>query len=96
MCDANGFRFTAHDAAGKQAAIMGDAVNHAAGLKLRAKLPRPAYVRLLRHGEEVVRFESTAELEYAPKEPGAYRLEAWLTLDGELRRWLFANPIDVW
>jgi hypothetical protein len=93
MCDATGFRFTAHDGAGKQVAIMGDAVKYAAGMALRAKLPLPAYVRLLRHGEEVARFEGTAELEYAPKEAGAYRLEAWLKLDGELRPWLFANPI---
>jgi hypothetical protein len=29
------------------------------------------------------------------KEPGAYRLEAWLELDGELRPWIFANPVYV-
>jgi hypothetical protein len=28
-------------------------------------------------------------------EVGAYRLEAWLKLDGELRPWIFANPIYV-
>jgi hypothetical protein len=27
--------------------------------------------------------------------PGAYRLEAWLELDGEFRPWIFANPIYV-
>jgi hypothetical protein len=95
MCDPTGFRFTAHDAANKQVAIMGDAVVRANGLKLRATLPLPAYVRLLRHGEEIERFEHTAKIEFAPNEPGAYRLEAWLTLDGELRPWLFANPIYV-
>jgi hypothetical protein len=95
MCDATGFRFTAHDAAGKQTALMGDAISRADVAKVRASLPLPAFVRLLRHGEEVARFASTAELEYSPNEPGAYRLEAWLTLDGELRPWLFANPIYV-
>jgi hypothetical protein len=29
------------------------------------------------------------------KEPGAYRLEAWLTLDGEQRPWIYSNPIYV-
>jgi hypothetical protein len=55
----------------------------------------PAYVRLLRHGEELAQSEGKAEFEFALKEPGAYRLEAWLRLDGELRPWIFANPIYV-
>ena len=45
------------DAGGKQAAIMGDEVKLADGLKLTAKLPLPAYVRLLatRQGGREVR-----------------------------------------
>ena len=39
--------------------------------------------------------EGKAEFEYAVKEPGPYRLEAWLQLDGEWRPWVFANPIYV-
>jgi len=31
--------------------------------------------------------------EFEVKEPGVHRLEAWLTVDGELRPWIFANPI---
>ena len=88
MCDATGFRFDATDANGKPAAIMGDEVKLTDGLKLTAKLPLPAYVRLLRHGKEVAKSEGKAEFEFAVKEPGAYRLEAWLKLDGELR------PVD--
>jgi hypothetical protein len=95
MCDATGFRFVASDSSGKQAALMGDQVNLADGLKLSAKLPLPAYVRLLRQGEEVAKSEGKSEFEFAPKTPGVYRLEAWLRLDGELRPWIFANPIYV-
>ena len=62
---------------------------------LLAKLPLPAYVRLLRHGKEVARSEDTSEFEFAVKEAGAYRLEAWLRLDGELRPWILSNPIYV-
>ena len=29
------------------------------------------------------------------KEPCAYRLEAWLKLDGEWRPWIFSNPVYV-
>jgi hypothetical protein len=95
MCDATGFRFEATDARGKPTASMGDEVKRSDGLKLTARLPVPAYVRLLRHGQEVANSEGKAEFEYAVKEPGAYRLEAWLKLDGEWRPWIFANPVYV-
>jgi hypothetical protein len=95
MCDATGFRFVARDARGGQAAIMGDEVQLADGLKLTAKLPLPAYVRLLRRGKQVAKWDGTSEFAFGVAEAGAYRLEAWLTLDGELRPWIFANPIYV-
>jgi hypothetical protein len=95
MGDASGFRFGASDERGRQAAIMGDEVRLGGGLKLTARLPLPAYVRLLRHGKEVARWEEKAEVEYAVKQAGVYRLEAWLRLDGELRPWIFANPVYV-
>jgi hypothetical protein len=95
MCDATGFRFAAGDPRAGRAAIMGDEVRLADGLRLTAKLPLPAHMRLLRYGEEVARSDGEAEFEFAVTEGGAYRLEAWLELDGELRPWIFANPIYV-
>src|SRR5207244_3210872 len=95
MCDTTGFRFTATDGSGKQVALMGDAVKRTEGLKLMATFPVPAYVRVLRHGVEVARSEGKAEFEFAMREPGVYRLEAFLRLDGEYRPWLYANPIYV-
>jgi hypothetical protein len=95
MCDATGFHFDAVDAAGKVVAGMGDEVKRADGLKLAAKLPLPAYVRLLRHGKEVAKSEGKAEFEFKVEEPGAYRLEAWLKLDDEWRPWIFSNPVYV-
>jgi hypothetical protein len=95
MGDATGFRFEAVDAADKQVANMGDEAKLSDGLKLTAKLPLLAYVRLLRHGTEVAKSEDKAEFAFAVKEPGAYRLEAWLELDGERRPWIFSNPIYV-
>jgi hypothetical protein len=95
MCDATGFRFEAIDANGKLSANMGDEVKLTDGLKLTAKLPLPAYMRLLRHGQEVANSEGKAVFEYTVKESGAYRLEAWLKLDGEQRPWIFANPVYV-
>jgi hypothetical protein len=95
MADATGFRFDAINADGKQAAIMGDEVKLTDGIKLTAKLPLPTYVRLLRHGREVAKSEGKADFEFQVKEPGAYRLETWLKLDGEWRPWIFGNPIYV-
>jgi hypothetical protein len=95
MADATGFRFTANDSRGEKAAIMGDEVKWTDGLKLTAKLPLPAHVRLLRYGKEVAQSEGKTEWEFVVREVGAYRLEAWLELDGELRPWIFANPIYV-
>jgi hypothetical protein len=95
MCDATGFRFEASNANGQRVAMMGDDLMFAGGMKLTAELPLPAYLRLLRHGEELATSIGQAKFEFALKEPGAYRLEAWLKLDGELRPWIFANPIYV-
>ncbi len=94
MGDATGFRFDAV-INGKQSAIMGDEVKLADGLKLIAKLPMRAYMRLLRHGKVVAKVENKTEFEYAVKEAGVYRLEAWLKFDGEWRPWIVANPIYV-
>jgi hypothetical protein len=93
MGDATGFQFEANDAGGKLLAGMGDEIKLSEGSKLVAELPLPAYVRLLRFGEEIANSEGKRQFEYAVKVPGAYRLEAWLKLDGEWRPWLFANPI---
>jgi hypothetical protein len=95
MCDPTGFRFEAVDGTGKVSASMGDEVKLSDDLKLTAKLPVPAYIRLLRHGQEVAKSEGKAEFEFAVKEAGVYRLEAWLKLDGEWRPWIFANPVYV-
>lgn len=95
MCDPTGFRFVAKGRDGKHVGILGDEVKRADGLTLAAALPVPAHVRLLRHGVEVATSAGKAEVAFAVTEPGAYRLEAWLELDGEVRPWVFTNPIYV-
>jgi hypothetical protein len=95
MGDPTGFQFEAVDTAGKPVAGLGDEVKRAEGLRLAARLPLPALVRLLRHGREVARAEGKAAFEYPVAEPGAYRLEAWLKLDGEWRPWVLSNPVYV-
>jgi hypothetical protein len=95
MCDGTGFDFAALATDGQRTAGMGDEVKLADGLKLTANLPAPAYLRLLRNGEEVAKADAQKEFAFPVQTPGAYRLEAWLKLDGELRPWIFSNPIYV-
>lgn len=95
MGDASGFRFEALDSQNKQLGLMGDEVKLVDGMKLSAKLPLPATVRLIKHGVEIAKFEGKTDFEFTAKDIGVYRLEAWLSLDGELRPWIYSNPIYV-
>jgi hypothetical protein len=95
MCEATGFRFDALSAEGKPVGIMGDEAKYADGLKLSAQLPLVCQTRLLRNGVQVAETSGKDHAEFPVKEPGVYRLEAWLTVDGEPRPWIFANPIYV-
>jgi hypothetical protein len=61
--------------------------------RLRAQLPRPAEIRLIRDGHEIKR-ESGTELEYKTAgEPGVYRVTAILEHRGRDRTWIISNPI---
>ncbi|MFM7151956.1 MAG: hypothetical protein ACKO23_19180 [Gemmataceae bacterium] len=67
----------------------------ARGMKLSAALPLPALVRLMRNGEEVERREGQNDFAHEIPQPGVYRLETWLKIDGEYRPWILSNPIYV-
>jgi hypothetical protein len=96
MCEATGFRFEVTGAGPVPAAtIMGDEVKFSEGLKLTAHFPVACQTRLLRNGQELATTSSDKSPEFPVEQPGVYRLEAWLTLDGESRPWIFSNPIYV-
>jgi len=59
-------------------------------LALHAELPAEAQLRLLRNGE-VEKEAHTRELTHAVREPGAWRLEAWI----EDRGWIYSNHIRI-
>jgi hypothetical protein len=91
MCDATGFSFAM---AAPATAIMGDETKYAAGQKLLAQFPVSCRIRLVRDGKVIADQESD-HLEYAVAEPGVYRVEGWLRVDGEHRPWIYSNPIYV-
>ncbi len=84
------FAFFARD--GQTKTMMGEEVRLTQTLKLQAELPAQAdKIVLLRDGNEVASAENAQNFEYAPAEPGTYRLEA-------LRRdhlWILSNPVYV-
>lgn len=88
LCDATGFSFTAG------AAIMGDEVPAASGAALRASAPLACRWSLLRNGE-VIQTGEGPDFAHDAKEPGVYRVEASLVCAGDLRPWIYSNPIYV-
>lgn len=84
------FAFFAHN--GDTKTMMGDEVQNAPGLALTAELPAPAErIVMYRDGAEVASAENAIKLEFAPKSPGAYRVEAFRNR----RIWILSNPVYV-
>jgi acetyl esterase/lipase len=96
LCDPTGFSFIAENNLGlfdmgDQVPLSGIGVGNTS---IHASLPISAKLKLIRDGQ-VVAEGNDSKFAYTPKEPGVYRLEAWLTVDGEDRPWIFSNPIYV-
>jgi hypothetical protein len=84
------FAFFAH--VGDSIAMMGDEIHLAPGLMLKTELPAPAdRIAILQNGAEVTSADNASTLEFAPKSPGAYRIEAYRS--GKL--WIMSNPVYV-
>jgi hypothetical protein len=95
ICDPNGFRFELRRAmTNDPVAIMGDEVERKPGDMLFAEFPARCRARLLREGKVIAEVTDLA-LGYAVEKSGVYRVEGWLTLDGEDRPWVYSNPIYV-
>jgi hypothetical protein len=71
---------------------MGDERPWTPGTTLRVRSTLPARIRLMRDGREVAVGDGH-EFHHEAKEPGVYRVELWLELGGELRPWLYSNPV---
>ncbi len=78
--------------AGDTTTMMGDEVHLAPGLTLKTELPAPAdRIAMYQNGAEVISADNATTLEFAPKSPGAYRIEAYR--NGKM--WILSNPIYV-
>jgi hypothetical protein len=74
--------------------MMGDEAPLSPGARIEARFPVPCKIRLM-EGGRLVDEQSGDRLAVAVDGPGVYRVEARLTLDGEDRGWIYANPIYV-
>jgi len=95
LCDPTGTAFFAQSYFG--VFEMGDTVAHnplTGGVTIAARLPVSARIRLLRDNLVVAEAQDW-KLDYIVRDPGAYRLEVLLTIDGEDRPWIYTNPITV-
>jgi hypothetical protein len=86
VAPAKGFRFEAGDLP------MGAEGRAGTRRMLRARVPLPARLRLLRDGVEVAAGEGE-ELEHEVEQPGVYRVEAYRPAKGRERTWILSNPI---
>jgi hypothetical protein len=93
LCDPTGFAFIA-EADGKRTGVMGDEVKMAKGMKLSLEAPVAGLVKLFLDGRLIHegRFD---KFSYAIGDPGAYRAEVWLEVDGEMRPWIYSNAIRI-
>jgi acetyl esterase/lipase len=90
LCDPTGFSFVAGNNNGVY--DMGDRAPMIARTRLVGTLPVPATIKIIHKGA-VVADAADSKIDFTPTEPGAYRLEAWLPVDGEMRPWIYSNPI---
>jgi acetyl esterase/lipase len=90
LCDPTGFAFGAVNNLG--VFPMGDTAVMTGNTRVVGLTPLPAKLKLIHNGA-VVQEATGTNLTFVAKEPGPYRLEAWLTVDGEDRPWIYSNPV---
>jgi len=93
LCDPTGFSFVVRSG-NRIVGSMGDTVKTTTGLKLLVEAPHTATVRLFRDGT-VIAERQTDRLEHDLTGRGVYRAEIWLPVGGEMRPWIYSNPIRV-
>ncbi|MBI4891669.1 MAG: alpha/beta hydrolase [Acidobacteria bacterium] len=92
LADPSGFAFFAVNSLGVYE--MGDTIPMAGGTRIVGRAPVAAHWKIFHNGKIVL--EKTADtVTHTAAEPGAYRAEAWLEIDGEERPWIYSNAIRL-
>jgi hypothetical protein len=88
-----GFKFLAKNK--HSVAFMGDKIQLTDVVVLEISLPRRVESLLIKNGRVIKTWKNQANGTFATKEPGIYRVEAYLKFRGKRRGWIFSNPIYV-
>lgn len=88
-----GFRFYAQGT--HQNAIMGESITLHHGVTFQINLPEKCECHLIHNGKIIKTWEHQKICTFITKEPGVYRVEAYLNYLGRKRGWIFSNPIYV-
>ncbi len=87
----HGFRFSAQGENGT--AIMGDEMVLNGSVTIQIRLPQKADCRLLKDGKVIRSWSMNDVCAHITNEPGVYRVECYVHFLGQLRGWIFSNPI---
>lgn len=90
LADPTGISFAAVNTLGVY--HMGDEAPMLGGTRIEVRTPVPAVLKLIHKGQ-VVATATGESLTHKAVSSGAYRLEAWLEIDGEQRPWIYTNPV---
>jgi hypothetical protein len=92
VADSTGFLWLAEGPGGR--VLSGEAIQGGAQVRLMARSPHRCRFTVLRDGVRVHEAEGW-EMDWAPGQPGKYRVEAELDVLGVWTSWVYANPIEV-
>jgi len=92
LADGRGFVWLAQN--GEEQAIMGESMAYQEGITLRAAAPQACRFIVVKDGNEVLRAQGR-KLDWQPKGPGKYRVEAELLVRDEWLPWIYTNPIEL-
>lgn len=90
LADPTGFAFGAMNNLG--VFPMGDRAPMQGTTTIIGLTPVPSHQKLVYQGRVIAETNGT-NLTFKAKDPGAYRLEAWLAVGGEERPWIYSNPV---
>lgn len=85
-----GFRFSGQS---RTKGTMGNEVLMDAGATLQILTPAKCNIRLIHNGQITAAIDNDNRLTHIPIETGAYRVECYIPFEGQLRGWIFSNPI---
>lgn len=93
IASTEGFSFSAEGL--RSTVYAGESIPIGRSVTLKINLPVPALCRLIHNGQVLRQWDNLRRIPLTVYETGYYRVEAYLPMGGELRGWIFSNPIYV-